>query len=107
LEAVAEAFERDILAIAASIGHAATELEAFARGMSAVLDESHRHVRKAASAVEGATASSTSLASATEELSASIADIGSQVDREGHRSGRGADHRDPIRNKRLIRSALR
>ena len=47
--------------------------------MSAVLDESHRHVRKAASAAEGATASSTSLASATEELSASTADIGSQV----------------------------
>ncbi len=34
LEAVAVAFERDILAIASSIAHAATELEAFARGMS-------------------------------------------------------------------------
>ena len=32
LEAVAMAFERDILAIAASIGHAATELEVVARG---------------------------------------------------------------------------
>ena len=79
LEAVAAAFEKDILAIAASIGHAATELEAFARGMAAVLDELHRHARKAASAAEDTTASATSVAAAIEELSASIADIGTQV----------------------------
>ncbi len=79
LEAVAAAFERDILAIAASIGHAATELEAFARGMTTVLDESHRHAREAAVAAEDTTASATRVASAIEELSASIADIGAQV----------------------------
>ena len=79
LEAVAAAFEKDILAIAASIGHAATELEEFARGMAAVLDELHRHARKAASAAEDTTASATSVAAAIEELSASIADIGTQV----------------------------
>ena len=79
LEAVAAAFEKDILAIASSIGHAATELEAVARGMAAVLDESHRHARKAASAAEDTTTSATSVASAIEELSASIADIGTQV----------------------------
>jgi methyl-accepting chemotaxis protein len=79
LEAVAAAFERDILAIAASIGHAATELEAFAREMTTVLDESHRHAREAAVAAEDTTAGATSVASAIEELSASIADIGAQV----------------------------
>jgi methyl-accepting chemotaxis protein len=79
LEAVATAFERDILAIAASIGHAATELEAFARGMTTVLDESHRHAREAAVAAEDTTSSATSVASAIEELSASIAAIGAQV----------------------------
>jgi methyl-accepting chemotaxis protein len=79
LEAVAVAFERDILAIAASLGHSATELETFARGMSVVLDESHRHARKAATAAADTTASATSVASAIEELSASIADIGGQV----------------------------
>jgi methyl-accepting chemotaxis protein len=78
-KAVAVAFERDILAIASSVGHAATELEAFARGMTAVLDESHRHARAAASAAEDTTASATSVASAIEELSISIADIGAQV----------------------------
>ena len=79
LEAVAAAFERDILAIAASIGHAATELEAFAREMTTVLDELHRHAREAAVAAEDTTAGATSVASAIEELSASIADIGAQV----------------------------
>ena len=47
--------------------------------MAAVLDESHRHARKAASAAEDTTASATSVAAAIEELSASIADIGTQV----------------------------
>jgi methyl-accepting chemotaxis protein len=79
LEAVANAFEREIMAIAASIGHAATELESFARSMTTVIDESHRHARAAASAAEGSSESATHVASAIEELSASIADIGAQV----------------------------
>jgi methyl-accepting chemotaxis protein len=79
LEAVADAFEREIMAIAASIGHAGTELESFARGMTAVIDESHRHARAAATAAEGSSESATHVASAIEELSASIADIGAQV----------------------------
>lgn len=79
LEAVAAAFERDILAIAASIGHAATELEAFARDMTATLDESHRHAREAAVAAEGTTAGAAGVAAAIEELSVSIAAIGAQV----------------------------
>jgi methyl-accepting chemotaxis protein len=79
LEAVADAFEREILAIAASIGHAAMELEAFARNMTAAVDESERHARKAASVAENTTANATSVAAAIEELSASIGEIGAQV----------------------------
>jgi methyl-accepting chemotaxis protein len=79
LEAVAVAFERDILAIAAAVGRSATELEIFARGMTAVLDESHRHARTAAAAAGETTSSASSVAAAIEELSASIGDIGAQV----------------------------
>jgi methyl-accepting chemotaxis protein len=79
LEAVADTFEREIAAIASSIGHASTELESFARGMTAVIDESHRHARAAATAAEGSSESATHVASAIDELSASIADIGAQV----------------------------
>jgi methyl-accepting chemotaxis protein len=79
LEAVADAFEREIVAIATLIGHAATELESFARGMTAVIDESHRHARAAATAAEGSRDSATHVASAIDELSASIADINAQV----------------------------
>jgi methyl-accepting chemotaxis protein len=79
LEAVADAFEREIMAIADTIGHAAAELESFARGMTTVIDESHRHARAAATAAEGSSEGATRVAAAIEELSASIAHIGAQV----------------------------
>ena len=79
LEAVADAFEREIMAIADTIGHAAAELESFARGITTVIDESHRHARAAATAAEGSSEGATRVASAIEELSASIAHIGAQV----------------------------
>lgn len=79
LEAVADAFERDILAIAAAVGHSATELEAFARGMTAVLDESRRHAGGAAAVADATTRSAASVAAAIEELSSSIGEIGAQV----------------------------
>jgi methyl-accepting chemotaxis protein len=79
LEAVADAFEREIMAIAATVGHAAAELELFARGMTSVIDESHRHTRAAETAAAGSSESATRVAAAIEELSASISDIGAQV----------------------------
>src|SRR5262249_23415202 len=79
LEAVADAFEREIMAIAASIGNAAAELESFARGMTAGVDESYPHERAAPAAAAGSYDSATHVASAIDELSASIADIGAQV----------------------------
>jgi len=79
LEAVAVAFERDILAIAGSVGAAATELEVFARGMAAVLEESQRHARIAATVADQTTTGAAGVASAIEELSASIGEISAQV----------------------------
>ncbi|MGA2893642.1 MAG: methyl-accepting chemotaxis protein [Xanthobacteraceae bacterium] len=79
LEAIAVAFENDILAIASAVGHSATELEVFARGMTAVLNESHRHASTATKVADESTTSATGAAAAIEELSASIAEIGSQV----------------------------
>jgi len=79
LEAVAVAFESDILAIAASVGHSATELEAFARGMTAALDESQRHASNASAAADETMDGAAKVAAAIEELSASIGDIGTQV----------------------------
>jgi methyl-accepting chemotaxis protein len=79
LEAVAVAFESDILAIASAVGQSATELEVFARGMTAVLNESHRHASTATKVADESTTSATGAAAAIEELSASIGEIGSQV----------------------------
>jgi methyl-accepting chemotaxis protein len=79
LETVAVAFEREILDIAAAVSRSATELEAFARDMTTVLEESHRHARTATATAGETTESATSVAAAIEELSASIGDIGAQV----------------------------
>ena len=79
LAAIAAAFERDILAIAAAVGNSATELEAFARSMSAVLEESQRHAQTAAAVAGETRDSAAGAASAIEELSASIGEIGMQV----------------------------
>ncbi len=79
LAAIAGAFERDILAIAAAVGDSATELEAFARSMSAVLEESQRHAQTAAAVAGETRDSAAGAASAIEELSASIGEIGMQV----------------------------
>ena len=79
LEAVAVAFERDILAIAGSVGASATELEIFARGMAAVLEESQRHARVATTVADQTTTGAAGVAAAIEQLSASIGEIGAQV----------------------------
>jgi methyl-accepting chemotaxis protein len=79
LEAVAVAFENDILSIASAVGDSATELEVFARGMGAVLDESHRHAGSAAAVADESTTSAAGAAAAIEELSTSIGEISCQV----------------------------
>ncbi len=79
LASVSSAFESDVLAIAASVGDATGEVEAFARRMTAILDDSQHHAR-AAAAVAGETSSrAANAATALEELSASIGEINSQV----------------------------
>ncbi|HEX3502084.1 MAG TPA: methyl-accepting chemotaxis protein [Xanthobacteraceae bacterium] len=79
LAAVGSAFESDILAIAASVGDSATELEIFARDMTAVLDQSQRHASTVASVADETKASASSAATAIEELSASIGEINAQA----------------------------
>jgi methyl-accepting chemotaxis protein len=79
LEAVAVAFEKEILAIASAVGDSATELEVFARDMTAVLDESHRHTSTAAAVAAESTTSAAGASAAIEELSAAIGEISSQV----------------------------
>jgi methyl-accepting chemotaxis protein len=79
LETVAAAFESEFLTIAAAVESSATELEAFARGMTAVSDESRRHAEVASSSAGETTASANDVASAIEELSFSIGEISAQT----------------------------
>jgi methyl-accepting chemotaxis protein len=84
LAAVGLAFESDILAIAASVGDSATELEVFARDMTAVLDQSQRHASTAASVAGETSTSAVAAATAIEELSASIGEINLQAANSSH-----------------------
>jgi methyl-accepting chemotaxis protein len=79
LEAVAAAFETEIMTIAAAVESAATELETFARNMTAVSDDSRQHAEVASSAAGETTASASNVASAIEELSSSIGEITAQT----------------------------
>ena len=79
LSAFSSAFESDILSIAASVGNSATELECFARDMSAVLDQSQRHAATVATVAGETKTSAASAAHAIEELSASIGEINMQA----------------------------
>jgi methyl-accepting chemotaxis protein len=79
LAAFGTAFESDILAIAASVGDSATELECFARDMTAVLDQSQRHAATVATVAGETKLSAAGAATAIEELSASIGEINMQA----------------------------
>jgi methyl-accepting chemotaxis protein len=79
LAAVGSAFESDILAIAASVGDSATELEIFARDMAAILDQSQRHAVNVARVAGETKVSASSAAASIEELSASIGEINAQT----------------------------
>jgi methyl-accepting chemotaxis protein len=79
LNDVADAFEREILDVAAKLTVSATELETFARAMSNIAHESGRHARMAADVADQTTSSAATVAAAVEELSASMAEIGKQV----------------------------
>lgn len=79
LDKVARALETEILAVAAAVEQAATELETCARGMTSGWSESQRHARMATTVAGETTSNAAGVAAAIEELSASIGDINAQV----------------------------
>jgi methyl-accepting chemotaxis protein len=79
LNGFAEAFEREVLTVAAALAASAVELEKLARAMSGTAEESGRHAHVAADIARDTTASAATVAAAVEELSSSMADIATQV----------------------------
>ena len=79
LEAVATGFEAEILTVAGAVEQSAVELETFARGMTAALEQSQRHARMASSLANETTESAAGVAAAIEELSGSISEIDERV----------------------------
>ncbi|MGE3150025.1 MAG: methyl-accepting chemotaxis protein [Pseudorhodoplanes sp.] len=83
LEHVAKRFETDILSVASAVETSATELEALSRGMAAVSNESHRHVRSSAAIAAATNVDAEKVAAAIEELSVSFGEIRTQVENAG------------------------
>jgi methyl-accepting chemotaxis protein len=79
LDAIAGAFEREILAVASALAQSATELDAFARAMSRAADDSGKSAQAAAAVAGETTAGASTVAAAVEELSAEIGAIRAQV----------------------------
>ncbi|TAN47354.1 MAG: globin-coupled sensor protein, partial [Rhodospirillales bacterium] len=75
----ANVFERDIKGVVASVGTAATQLQATAQTMTSTAEETSRQSTTVAAAAEEATVNIQTVAAAAEELSSSISEISRQV----------------------------
>jgi methyl-accepting chemotaxis protein len=79
LAAVADAFESEILSVAAALARSAAELESSAQSMSAVAEESGRHAGAAATIADETTETAGTVAAAVDELSTTMTSIEGQV----------------------------
>ena len=84
LNGVADAFEREIVSVAVALVASAVDLERFARAMQIMADESGRQARTATEIAGTTQCGAETVATAVEELSASMTEIASQV---GNASG--------------------
>ncbi len=84
---LAQAFEQEIGGIIGAVSSAATEMEATAESMSISSNQTSDKTNVAANVIEHAAASVTSVAGASEELSASIQEISTQVSQSTKVSG--------------------
>ena len=78
--AMADGFERAVSGIVASVGAAATQLQATARSMAGTASQTAGQSTSVAAAAEEAAANVGTVAAAAEELGASVQEIGRQVD---------------------------
>jgi methyl-accepting chemotaxis protein len=79
LDQLTRQFEANVSALTQSLSSAATEMEATARSMTAVADQTTQQSVGVASAAEQTSANVQTVAAATEELSISIREIATQV----------------------------
>jgi methyl-accepting chemotaxis protein len=79
LERLVEEFDRHIESVAERLAGAATGLRGNAEQMSRIASDTEDHVLSVARASEGASSNVQAVAAATEELTASIAEIGRQM----------------------------
>lgn len=80
---MADDFEREVSNAVSVVASASTEMEASAKNLSEMSDQTSRQTAAVAAAAEEASTSVQTVASAAEELSASISEINRQVEESG------------------------
>ncbi|WP_084462562.1 methyl-accepting chemotaxis protein [Oceanibaculum pacificum] len=88
MNALADQFEQSVGAIVGLVSSAATELEAAAQTLNATLEETNAQASTVAAAATQATTNVETVATACEELAASVREIGQQVHQSSEISGR-------------------
>ena len=81
LNALADSFESDVQQVMESVSAASIELEATAKGMSAIAEQTTHHVSSVAAASEETMANSESVATASSQLAGSVEEISMNVQR--------------------------
>lgn len=79
LNRMADAFERSVGGVVGTVASASTEMEGAAQSLTATAEEASRQATAVSAAAAQATTNVRTVAAATEELSASIVEIGRQV----------------------------
>src|SRR5690606_13672415 len=75
----ADVFQKSLAGVVDAVGQAATELQSTAQSMSSAAEETNRQAATAAAASSQTTVNMQTVAAATEEMSASVGEIGRQV----------------------------
>jgi len=88
LDAITRRFEANVASLTHGLSSAATEMEATARSMTTVADETSRQTTGVASAASQTSSNVQTVAAATEELSISIREIAAQVNQSSQIASR-------------------
>ena len=92
MQKVANDFEASVMSVVESLSHTATEMQATAKSMSAAADQTEQQAGSAANASEDASGNVQTVATAAEELTSSIEEIGRQVNRSSQTANKAVDN---------------
>jgi len=102
---LAERFEQSVKGVVEAVASSSTEMQASARSMAAIAEDTDHQTTKVASVSQQASMSVETVASAAEELSASVNQIGQQATQSAEIAGRAVD--EATRTDKIVEGLAR